>query len=129
MERPGLYQRTRFGLLFLFGFGHPQGMPLIWNDLCQMLFLRYFIILFLTLKAWAASTMNQSDIRGLAFRPEPTLIFFVASFAFYRREFSSSKTNLSHRGIASSFLVPTLLSIFIPQYKSSNLLMSYNFAF
>ena len=102
---------------------------LIWNDLCQMLFLRYFIILFLTLKAWAASTMNQSEIRGLAFRPEPTLIFFVVSFAFYGRGFSSSKTNLSHRMVASSFLVPTLLSIFIPQYKSSNLVMSCNFTF
>ncbi len=38
---------------------------LIWNDLCQMLILRYFIFILLTLKAWAASTMNQSEIRGL----------------------------------------------------------------
>jgi len=63
---------------------------LIWNDLCQTLFLYFFIpsFFFLTLNAWAASTMNQSDIRGLAFRPEPTVIFFVASFAFYEHEFS-----------------------------------------
>jgi len=27
--------------------------------------------------------MNQSDIRGLAFQLEPTVIFFVASVAFY----------------------------------------------
>jgi hypothetical protein len=60
--------------------------------------------------------MNQSDIRGLAFQPEPTGIFFVASFAFYGREFSSSKTNLSHRTHASSFVVPTLLSIITPEY-------------
>ncbi len=92
-----------------------------------MLFLHYFIFLFLTLKAWAASTMNQSEIRGLAFRPEPTLIFFVASFAFYRREFSSFKTNLSHSVIANSSLVPTLLSIFIPQFNHQicNVLQSY----
>jgi hypothetical protein len=36
----------------------------------------------------AASTMNQSDIRGLSRRAgtEPTLIFFVDSYAFYGRE-------------------------------------------
>jgi len=72
-------------------------------------FLLHF--LFLTLNVWAASTMNQSDIRGLAFRPEPTLIFFVASFAFYFHEFSPFETNLSYRETASSFIVPTPLSI------------------
>ena len=36
-----------------------------------------------------ASTMNQSDIRGLSIRTEPTLIFSVLSLAFYDREFSS----------------------------------------
>jgi len=60
--------------------------------------------------------MNQSDMRGLAFQPEPTGIFFVASFAFYGHEFSSSKTNLSYRMDASSFVVPTLLSISTPEY-------------
>jgi hypothetical protein len=59
--------------------------------------------------------MNQSDIRGLAFQPEPTLIFFVASFAFYVRESSPSETSLSHRVAASSFVVPTQLSIIIPE--------------
>ena len=37
----------------------------------------------------AASTMNQSDIRGLSLKIEPTLIFSVLSLAFYYREFSS----------------------------------------
>jgi hypothetical protein len=68
----------------------------------------------MTLNAPAASTMNQSDIRGLAFQPEPTVIFSVASFAFYEREFSLFKTSLSHRMAASSFVVPALLSIIIP---------------
>ena len=85
---------------------------LIWNDLCQMLFLYFYsIFLFLTLNARAASTMNQSDIRGLVFRPEPTVIFSVVSFAFYGHEFGSSEINLSYRVVASSFVVPTLLSI------------------
>ena len=92
---------------------------LIWNDLCQTLFLYFYsIFLFLTLNARAASTMNQSDIRGLAFRPEPTVIFSVASFAFYGREFGSSKMNLSHRVAASSFVVPALLSINYSLIKS-----------
>jgi hypothetical protein len=65
--------------------------------------------------------MNQSDIRGLAFQPEPTGIFFVASFAFYGREFSSPKTNLSHRTHANSFVVPTLLSIITPELLFFNL--------
>jgi len=57
--------------------------------------------------------MNQSDIRGLSrcFGTEPTLIFFVASFAFYGHEFSPSQTNLSYRVAASSSVVPTLSSI------------------
>jgi hypothetical protein len=59
--------------------------------------------------------MNQSDIRGLAFQPEPTVIFFVASVAFYGHEFSSSKRNLWYREVASSFVVPTLLSIVTPE--------------
>jgi hypothetical protein len=48
--------------------------------------------------------MNQSDIRGLtcSIRAEPTLIFFVASFAFYGHEFSPFETNLSYRMAASS---------------------------
>ncbi len=74
----------------------------------------------MTLNAWAASTMNQSDIRGLAFQPEPTLIFFVASFAFYGHEFGSSETNLSYSVVASSFVVPTLLSIVIPVLNYKN---------
>ena len=69
----------------------------------------------MTLNAWAASTMNQSDIRGLALRPEPTVIFFVASVAFYEREFSFSKTSLSHRVAANRFIVPMRLSISIPK--------------
>jgi len=57
--------------------------------------------------------MNQSDIRGLtcSTRSEPTLIFFVASFAFYGHEFSPSETSLSYRVAASSSVVPTLSSI------------------
>jgi len=42
---------------------------------------------------------------------EPTLIFFVASFAFYGHEFGPFETNLSYRMDASSSVVPTLLSI------------------
>jgi hypothetical protein len=34
--------------------------------------------------------MNQSDIRGLSLKAEPTLIFSVVSHAFYYREFSSN---------------------------------------
>jgi len=45
---------------------------------------------------------------------EPTLIFFVASFAFYGHEFSPFETNLSYRMAASSSVVPTLLSIITP---------------
>ena len=41
------------------------------------------------------------------------MIFFVASFAFYRHEFSPQETGLSYRVAASSFVVPTLLSIII----------------
>ena len=95
---------------------------LIWNDLCQTLFLYFYsIFLFLTLNAWAASTMNQSDIRGLAFQPEPTVIFSVASFAFFGHEFGSSEINLSYRVVASSFVVPTLLSIIIiPELNHKN---------
>jgi hypothetical protein len=33
--------------------------------------------------------MNQSEIRGLSKWTEPTLIFSVVSYAFYKREFSS----------------------------------------
>jgi len=49
-------------------------------------------------KVQAASTMNQSDIRGLVRlrRPEPTVIFFVKSHAFYSREFGSKTAY--HRG-------------------------------
>jgi hypothetical protein len=65
--------------------------------------------------------MNQSDIRGLAFQPEPTVIFFVASVAFYRHEFSLSETNLSYRNVASRFVVPTRLSIVTPESLVSNL--------
>ncbi len=53
--------------------------------------------------AQAASTMNQSDIRGLAFRPEPTWIFSVASLAFFFREFSPPAASLSHSWFANSF--------------------------
>ena len=81
----------------------------------NVIFIFLFHLSFLTLNAWAASTMNQSDIRGLAFRPEPTLILFVASFAFYGHEFCSSEINISYRVVASSFIVPTLLSIIIPK--------------
>ena len=75
------------------------------------IFISYFF--FWRLMAWAASTMNQSDIRGLswAIRTEPTVIFFVASFAFYEHEFSPFETGLSYRMAASSFVVPTLSSI------------------
>ena len=57
--------------------------------------------------------MNQSDIRGLSrcLGTEPTLIFFVVSFAFYGHEFSPFETNLSYRMAASSSVVPTLSSI------------------
>ena len=65
--------------------------------------------------------MNQSDIRGLAFQPEPTVIFFVASVAFYKHEFSLFKINLSYRVAASRFVVPTLLSIVTPESLAFNL--------
>jgi hypothetical protein len=94
------------------------------RPLSNVIFTFYFIFLFMTLNAPAASTMNQSDIRGLAFRPEPTVIFSVARFAFYEREFNSSKTSLSHRSSASSFVVPTLLSINYSLIKSYKQLRS-----
>ncbi len=94
----------------------------------------YFSILvslyFWRLIAWAASTMNQSDIRGLSRRvgTEPTLIFFVASFAFYGHEFSPSETNLSYRMAASSSVVPTLSSIMKSLIKSQiNMLNKFSF--
>jgi len=84
-------------------------------------YISIFVSLFIwRLIAWAASTMNQSDIRGLSCstRTEPTLIFFVASFAFYGHEFSPSQTNLSYRMAASSSVVPTLSSIMKSLSKS-----------
>ena len=74
--------------------------------------------------------MNQSDIRGLSRRvgTEPTLIFFVASFAFYGHEFSPSETNLSYRMAASSSVVPTLSSIMKSLIKSQiNMLNKFSF--
>jgi hypothetical protein len=74
--------------------------------------------------------MNQSDIRGLAcsIRAEPTLIFFVASFAFYGHEFSPFETNLSYRMAASSSVVPTLSSIMKSLIKSQiNMLNKFSF--
>ncbi len=72
--------------------------------------------------------MNQSDIRGLtcSIRAEPTLIFFVASFAFYGHEFSPSETNLSYRVAASSSVVPTLSSIMKSLIKI-NMLNKFSF--
>ena len=58
-----------------------QASGLIWNDLCQVILFVFILHFFLTLQVQAASTMNQSDIRGL-FRligTEPTVIFFVRS--------------------------------------------------
>jgi hypothetical protein len=103
---------------------------LIWNDLCQMYFFYFCFIIPWSLTAWAASTMNQSDIRGLSrfSRTEPTLIFFVASFAFYGHEFSPSQTNLSYRMAASSSVVPTLSSIMKSLIKSQiNMLNKFSF--
>ena len=74
--------------------------------------------------------MNQSDIRGLtcSIRAEPTLIFFVASFAFYGHEFSPFETNLSYRMAASSSVVPTLSSIMKSLIKSQiNMLNKFSF--
>ena len=69
------------------------GMPiLIWNDLRQQVLLHIFCNFISSalqeISVQAASTMNQSDIRGLSRRigTEPTLIFFVDSYAFYGRE-------------------------------------------
>ena len=70
--------------------------------------------------------MNQSDIRGLSLRTEPTLIFFVASFAFYSHEFSPFETNLSYRVAASSSVVPTLSSI-IKSLIMINMLNKFSF--
>jgi hypothetical protein len=72
--------------------------------------------------------MNQSDIRGLtcSIRTEPTLIFFVASFAFYGHEFSPPQTNLSYRVAASSSVVPTLSSI-IKSLIKINMLNKFSF--
>ncbi len=91
-------------------------------------FFYFRFIIFLNLIAWAASTMNQSDIRGLSrcLGTEPTLIFFVASFAFYGHEFGPSQTNLSYRMAASSSVVPTLSSI-IKSLLKINMLNKFSF--
>jgi hypothetical protein len=57
----------------------------------------------------ATSTMNQSDIRGLSLRTEPTLIFSVMSYAFYKREFSSRATYRNRRSHIA-LIVPAPLS-------------------
>ena len=49
------------------------------------------------------------------------MIFFVASVAFYKHEFSLFKINLSYRVAASRFVVPTLLSIVTPESLLSDL--------
>jgi len=53
--------------------------------------------------------MNQSDIRGLSIWTEPTLIFSVMSYAFYKREFSS-KTTYRNRGSHITLIVPAPVS-------------------
>jgi len=98
------------------------------RPLSNVFFLFLFHYFFWSLTAWASSTMNQSEIRGLSrcLGTEPTLIFFVASFAFYGHEFSPSQTNLSYRVAASSSVVPTLSSLMKSLIKI-NLLNKFSF--
>jgi hypothetical protein len=93
---------------------------LIWNGRCQVDKLNYFFF-FLhsfndTFQVQATSTMNQSEIRGLSIWTEPTLIFSVMSYAFYKREFSS-KT--AYRKLGSH------ITLIVPAPVSANLISSF----
>jgi len=86
---------------------------LIWNDRCQVDKLNYFFF-FLhsfkgTFQVQATSTMNQSEIRGLSIWTEPTLIFSVMSYAFYKREFSN-KAAYRKLGSHITLIVPAPVS-------------------
>jgi len=67
---------------------------LIWNDFCQTVLSVFFGLglhgFISDVREQAASTMHQSDMRGLAAagRPGPTVRSFVESAAFYEREYS-----------------------------------------
>ena len=94
---------------------------MIWNDRCQVDKLNYFFF-FLhlfndTFQVQATSTMNQSDIRGLSIWTEPTLIFSVMSYAFYKREFSS-KTAYRNSGSHITLIVPAPVSATYFQFSS-----------
>jgi hypothetical protein len=68
---------------------------LIWNDILQVKYSTFYWSFLHILKnalVQATSTMHQSDIRGLVStkRPEPTLICYVKSCAFYGREYRTN---------------------------------------
>ena len=81
----------------------PRLINLIWNDHSQVKIFNYFLFFstfFLRhLKVQAASTMNQSDIRGLVCYQQTRAysdILRREHIAFYNREFGPPQAGLSH---------------------------------